>query len=202
MYRKLFVLGLIVSVATLFANNSKIASDINKKGEPWYASGTKTGFHTLQTILLFEDFETGVLPPGWTTVDGNGDGFTWGVVTSAGWHYNAMPPDPGDYIAAYDDDAIGYNPATDEELITPAVYTGNLTEDSLLILVYGFGYQNLAGYDTFAVKVRSHNGTSWGDWQIVALYDYDVGSSAWDTLDLSSFLPADSVQVMFAWWDH
>lgn len=203
MWRKMLVGIMIMGISVAYAANAsqiKIADDTNK-GEAWYAPGVKNGPHILQTTLLSEDFEGGVMPAGWTTSDGNGDGYTWGVIASSAWHPDAMPPNPGDYIAAYDDDAIGSNPATDEELIAPAVYTGNVG-DSAVVLIYGFGYQNLAGYDTFAVKVRTHDGSSWGSWQIVSLYDYDVGSDAWDSLDLSGYLPADSLQVMFSWWDH
>jgi len=204
MWRKIIVVIIIGGLSFAYASTvsqMKMASDISKKGEPWYAPGVKSGAHILQTVLLSEDFESGVMPAGWTVFNGNNDTCMWSVVPSSGWHSDAMPPDPGNYIAAYDDDACESNPATDEELIAPAVYTGNVG-DSAVILIYGFGYQNFMGYDTFAVKVRTHDGTSWSDWQIISLYDYDVGSDAWDSLDLTGFLPADSLQVMFAWWDH
>jgi len=166
-----------------------------------YASQVKTNLILGRQWMpiLFEDFESGSIPGDWTVVDGNADGYMWQIEPTSTWHSNAMPGDSGVYIVAYDDDAAGTNPATEEELIPPAFST--VVYDSVGF-IYSFGYQNFAGYDTFAIRVRTHDGASWGFWSNLALYYTDMGSGLWDTLDLSSYLPTDSMQVEFNWWDH
>ncbi|MGB9589862.1 MAG: hypothetical protein ACPL68_03160 [Candidatus Hydrothermia bacterium] len=111
----------------------------------------------------------------------------------------AMPPAPGNYMATYNDDTLGWNPETEEELISPAIYIG---DRDTLRLIYGLGYQNFRGQDTFMVRARFHDGSSWGPWQDLALYDWDVGSGHWDTLGLWAWLPAESLQFSFLWFDH
>ena len=201
----LLVLILIVSttaeLGTVSTPEQKKMMDTPTYGEPIYAPGVKTNLilgRQWQQIL-FEDFESGSIPVGWTVLDGNSDGYMWQIYATSAWHTNAMPGDSGQYIAAYDDDAIGSNPATEEELIPPAF--SSTIYDSVSF-IYSFGYQNYAGYDTFAVRVRTHDGASWGLWSNLVLYHIDMGSGLWDTLDLSSYLPADSMQVEFNWWDH
>ncbi|MCK4225624.1 immune inhibitor A, partial [candidate division WOR-3 bacterium] len=150
--------------------------------------------------VLSEDFESGSIPGDWTVIDGTGDGYMWQIyVTSAWGHSSAVPGDSGLYIVGYDDDAAGTNYATEEELILPVFYSGNYNDVSL---TYSFGYQNYAGWDTFSVKLRTHDGVSWSAWNYLVLYDYDVGSNAWDILDLTPYLPADSMQVEFNWMDN
>lgn len=149
--------------------------------------------------VFTEDFESGDLPPGWATRDSNADSHTWKIRPSAGWHITAMPPSPGNYLASYDDDTLGWNPETEEELTSPAI---GISGYDTLRLIYGFGYQNYKGQDTFMVRARFHDGVDWGPWQNLALYDWDVGSGRADTLGLWVWLPAESLQLSFLWIDH
>ena len=199
-----YVLLLFSFVSTGIAGevNQKKLVDVKLYGKPVYALGVKTSGVLNKQIwltLINEDFESGTIPSDWVVIDGNGDGTTWQIYTTGSWHTDAMPGDSGSYIVGYDDDAAGSNPATEEELILPAVYSPNY--DSMK-LIYSFGYQNLSGYDTLAVRLRTFDGSSWSTWNNLVFYYTDLGSGNWDTLDLSSYLPAESVQVEFNWWDH
>ena len=164
----------------------------------WYAPGVKDLFGVKAVVPLWsEDFESGSMPAGWTVLDGNSDGYQWIVVDSATWgHGDRIPPDHGSYFAGYDDDDAGSNTSTDEELISPATEVAGL--DSLL-LIYSY-YYNWLSSDSFAVNARFHDGSSWSSWDTLVLYGSDVGG--WDTLNLSGYLPAESVQVEFTWYDH
>ncbi len=184
------------------AQFSKKESDISTYSiHTIYTEGVKRKLgSTLQwNQLLFEDFESGSIPANWTVVDNNSDTYSWDIFSTSTWHTNAMPADSGQYIVAYDDDSVGTNPATEEELILPAFSSAKY--DSIT-LIYSFGYQNYADYDTFAVRVRTHNGAAWGGWNNLVLYDIDMGSGLWDTLSIAPYLPADSFQIEFNWWDH
>lgn len=146
-----------------------------------------------------EDFESGVLPPGWATRDSNADGHTWKVRPSTRWHITAMPPSPGNYLASYDDDTLRWNPETEEELVSPAI---DVSGYDTVRLIYGLGYQNFKGQDTLLIRARFHDGFDWGPWHNLAMYYWDVGSGHWDTLGLWAWLPAESLQISFLWFDH
>lgn len=176
-----------------------LADTAGGKGK-WHAPETGSGQKAGVWLPFFgEDFESGILPPGWATRDSNADGHTWAIRPSASWHPTAMPPAPGNYLASYDDDALGWNPETEEELLSPSIYVAGY---DTLRLIYGLGYQNFKGEDTFAVRARFHDGAAWGSWQNLAIYDTDVGSGHWDTLGLWAWLPAESLQLSFLWFDH
>jgi len=168
---------------------------------PIYTEGVKRKLASplLWNQLLFEDFESGVIPASWTVVDGNSDTHMWQIYSTSAWHTNAMPADSGQYIVGYDDNAAGSLTPTEEELILPVF--PSMDYDSIA-LIYSFGYQNYAGYDTITVRVRTHDGVSWGGWNNLVLYRSDMGSGLWDTLSITPYLPADSFQIEFNWWDH
>jgi hypothetical protein len=193
-------------VSTGFNDNvlsGKKKSDISNYGiRPIYSEGVKRnlGNILMWDQLLLEDFESGLIPPGWTVLDGNSDSYTWQIHSTSTWHPDAMPADSGNYIVGYDENAIlDPAPAAEEELILPVL--PSMSYDSIA-LIYSFGYQNNFGHDTFAVRVRTHNGISWGTWNNLVLYYSDMGSGLWDTLSLVPYLPADSFQIEFNWWDH
>ncbi len=178
----------------------KAISDAIFGSGTWYHPAAKpVSGRGVWFTMFSEGFESGVLPPGWSVKDSNADGQTWTVRPSAGWHITAMPPAPGNYIACYDDDILSWNPETEEELVSPSIPVAGY---DTLRLIYGLGYQNFKGQDTFAVRARFHDGSDWGAWQTLALYDWDVGSGRWDTLGLWAWLPAESLQLAFLWFDH
>lgn len=146
---------------------------------------------TAYDTLLQEDFESGI-PGSWTVIDGNGDGYQWQSGTT-GDLGSYTPPDYGSAYAFYSDDDAGsgiinYN----EELISPAVYTAGY---NVLELVYGYGFRVYQSGEKYRVKMRTFTG-SWSGWSDLVVYI--TSSSGTEAIDISAYLPADSVQ--FDWF--
>ncbi|MBE0433832.1 hypothetical protein IBX73_10270, partial [candidate division WOR-3 bacterium] len=151
----------------------------------------------ISDTLLAEHFESGGIPQGWTVIDGNGDGVMWGVGTTPDIGAYA-PPNYGSYYAYYSDDdagsgAINYN----EALISPAIHVPSNAES--LKLGYAYGFQVYQTGEIYDVKARFFNG-AWGAWNTIASYTSSGSGSV--TIDLTSHLPADSVQVEWLYHDE
>ncbi|MCK4250536.1 hypothetical protein KAX97_03775 [candidate division WOR-3 bacterium] len=149
---------------------------------------------TIVDTIFEEDFQSG-LPPNWIVIDGNSDGYEWQVGTTSDMGSYA-PPSNGNSYAYYSDDNAGngiinYN----EELISPSIYIPDIAEN--LEVEYGYGFRVYESGETYEVKARFFSGT-WGTWNTIATYT--SGSSGTATIDLTSYLPADSVQ--FEWMYH
>ncbi len=111
-------------------------------------------FITVGDVFFSEDFEGGTFPPaGWTTVDNEGTGVSWGFTGDAGeTNYSGS----GD-AATVSSDIFG--PAEhDTELRTPII---DVTGKSNLALKYSVNYQNVAGLDFLDVDLSTDGGTSW-----------------------------------------
>lgn len=152
------------------------------------------GGATIIDTFFFEDFEAGSLPPGWTVVNGNSDPYQWSVGTT-GDLGTYLPPDYGSSYAYYSDDdagsgSISYN----EELISPAIAIPAAAND--LDIVYGYGFQVYETGEKYRVKMRRYTASSWTPWTDIALYTSSTSGTA--TIDLTSYLPCDSVQ--FNWF--
>jgi len=165
--------------------------------KPIYAPGVKTNVKVTKdwSPILTEDFESG-MPADWTVVDNNGDNYMWitGTTPDLGTY---EPPNYGTAYAFYSDDSAGYSaPAGNEELQTPTFGIANY--DSL-VLIYSVGFRAYST-PTGQVWARFFTGGSWGSWNTLVTYSSDT--SLVDTLDLSSYLPADSVQINFVYYDE
>jgi hypothetical protein len=134
------------------------------------------------------------MPAGWQVIDGNNDGYTWTVGTTDDlW---LPPPNYGTAYAYYsDDDAGEFAPPGTEYLVSPAVECTGLAD---LVLVYGWAF-TIFDPPIGASYVRFHNGSTWGIWNQLATYYVD--GNGIDTFDLTTYLPADSVQVQFTYED-
>jgi hypothetical protein len=153
---------------------------------------------TVVDTMLEEHFESGSIPPGWTVIDGNGDGEEWQVGTTSDIGSYA-PPNYGNSYAYYSDDnagsgSISYN----EELISPALDIPSNAEN--LDVIYGYGFRVYQNGEVYEVRARFHNGSSWGGWQTIA--NYTSSSNGTETVDLTSYLPADSVQIEWMFHDE
>jgi hypothetical protein len=150
---------------------------------------------TVVDTIMQQNFESGTIPAGWTVIDGNGDSYEWEVGTT-GDLGSYTPPSYGSYYAYYSDDDAGNGVVNyNEELISPAIAIPSNAED--LDILYGYGFLVYQSGETFDVRARFFNGT-WGSWQTVASYTSSASGTA--SIDLSSYLPADSVR--FDWMYH
>ncbi len=151
----------------------------------------------VEDTLLFEDFESGI-PAGWVVIDGNGDGIKWqgGTTQDIG---DYAPPDYGTRYAFYSDDDAGYGTVNNnEELISPAVHIPSAAAN--LRLRYGCGFRQNETGEVLDVKVRFFSGNSWGGWNTVASYTSSISRTV--TIDLTSHLPADSIQAEWMYHDR
>jgi len=149
---------------------------------------------TVVDTIFQEDFESG-LPPTWTVIDGNSDGFQW-IVGTTGDLGSYEPPNFGTQYAYYSDDDAGNGVINlNEELISPAMYIPPAAEG--LQIQYGYGFRMWENGETYEVKAKFFNG-SWGAWNTIVTYTSSVTGTA--TIDLTPYFPADSVQ--FEWMYH
>ncbi len=147
--------------------------------------------------LLSQNFEGGTIPPGWTVIDGNNDGFKWTVGTTSDLG-TYTPPNYGTAYAYYNDDdagsgVINYN----EELWTPAI--GIPSTSANLKFKYGYGFRVYQSGEKYRVHFRKKVGGSWTPW--TQLKVYTTSAAGTDSFDLSNQLPCDSIQFRFFYSD-
>jgi len=149
-------------------------------------------------ILFSEDFESGTMPAGWTVVDSNNDGASWEVGTTSDLS-SYTPPNYGTAYAYYSDDDAGSGaPPGSEWLISPSIYVGGYTKVGL---AYDMGFNIIDPVnERFEVYIRTFDGTSWSDWNEVAAY-YGQDTALHEVLDISSLMPAESLQIAFVYKD-
>jgi len=153
---------------------------------------------TMWQKLLFEDFESGSIPPDWTVVDGNGDGGSWEVGITEAFEYENAPPDSGTVYAFYEDWTKGVSSSLPgEDLLTPKFFT---TSFDSIKLIYSFGYWD-PGYlnDTFRLYYKIFELGEWKGW--TKLIDYGYYVTSWDTVSFWIGI-ADSIQFMWRYLDH
>jgi hypothetical protein len=149
---------------------------------------------TIVDTILFENFEAGTIPAGWTVINGNGDPYQWTVGTTGDMGSYA-PPDYGSAYAYYSDDDAGNGVINNnEELLSPIVYTGDIT--GTLEIIYGYGLQIYQTGEKLKTKFRKKTGATWSAWTNIA--EYTTSISGTETINLTAHLPADSMQ--FEWF--
>jgi len=174
-----------------------VKSTLQKKPaiEKKYLAVRRREYQRDTVSLIDEDFEAG-MPAGWAVIDGNNDGHTWTTGTTFDLIY-VHPPNYGTAYAYYsDDDAGAAAPPGTEYLISPAVHCAGATT---MTLSYSWGHSLMGVYLYGTTQVRSHDGVSWGSWITLAFFPYTANGV--DTLDLNSYLPAESVQVQYTYED-
>lgn len=146
-------------------------------------------------IIWQENFEQG-LPQEWQVIDGNNDGYTW-QVGNPGFYY--PPPGYGTKYAYYNDDEAGpTSPPADESLISPSIFTGDYTDS--LRFTYGYCFNTLYFDDVLEVKIRVFTQGSWTNYDLIDTV-YNMGNGT-RTIDISNYIPCDSVQFMFHYSDE
>ncbi len=145
--------------------------------------------------IMQEDFETGTLPDGWVTVDGNGDGLTWLVGVCSDPFY---PPDYGTAYLYFSDDSAGIGISSNDTVITMSYPVAGYSD---LRFSYSYAFDIYGDEPQHGVVLaRFFAGGAWGDWEVLRDYTED-GLEGWDTLQLGGYLPADSVKIAFVYWD-
>jgi len=152
---------------------------------------------TVVCTLLFENFEQGIVPSGWTVIDGNNDGYKWTVGTT-GDLGSYTPPNYGTAYAYYSDDdagsgVINYN----EELLTPIIAVPQSATN--LTFKYGYGFRVYQTGEKYRTHFRKKVGGVWTNWQQLKVYT--SSGSGTDSIDLTNQLPCDSIQFRFFYSD-
>jgi hypothetical protein len=127
-------------------------------------------------ILLNESFNLDTLPPGWTIDDQNNNGFSWYINTAAN-------------RAEYSDSGYAYN----EAIISPVIVIP-ISAESLKI-EYNYFFSISFGGEFYKVRMRKNDGSGWSVW--TNLRNYMTDTSGRDLVNLTSYLPTDSMQ--FDW---
>ncbi len=142
-------------------------------------------------VLLNENFDAGTsLPNGWSRNEVYNNEYDWTIGTSAS--ILSQPPNYGTYYAYVSYPSSGPGTTSDaDELITPLVSLVNGA--SGLVLKYGIGYNYAQFGDSLSTWVRFSQGESW---QVVSSRTSSQ-TSATDSINLTGYLPKDSVQVMW-----
>jgi len=178
----------------------KKALDLPSHAKPLYApsvkkpkvKGTKQGW----IPIMQEDFESGVMPAGWIVIDGNGDGTTWTVgVSDDGYN----PPDYGTAYLYFSDDDAGSGVSSFDTVKTISYPVTGYAD---LRFIYGYDFEAFGTEPQYGeIWARFFSSGAWGSWNMLVQYSADTGP-LYDTLYMGSFLPADSVQLMFVYWDQ
>jgi hypothetical protein len=142
--------------------------------------------------VYFWDFEDGL--QGWTHTNGQPFPAGWDVEPS-GLHADAMSPSPGDSSMWIDSDAAGTSIVINDTAWSPVV----VPPANLQWFKWGCGYQNYAGVDTFSVGLREFSSGSWQTPVRLQVYSTDIGPDIWDSVDVSVYASADSIQLFFAY---
>ncbi|MCS6992033.1 MAG: choice-of-anchor J domain-containing protein [Chitinophagales bacterium] len=148
-----------------------------------------------QTTFLFEDFEDGTLPVGWTNISNATDGgWKFGNSTQLSSTYFQIPPHT--LMAATNDDACNCNKA-DEYLITPQL---DLSGATIVYLTFDAFY--MAGTyqskkEEAHIKISTNGGSTWTT--VFTLPGYN-GWFTYD-LDLSAYAGQSNVQIAFNYKD-
>ena len=147
-------------------------------------------------ILLEEDFEGGVVPPGWTITSSATDGgWKVGSPASLSSQFFSIQSNGSNNIAATNDDACNCN-KSDEYFITPPLDFTNLT--AVILSFDSYYADNLyQGNQEDATIEASTDGVNWE-----VLEDLH-GHGSWDkhTVDLSNYAGESSVYIGFRYDD-
>lgn len=189
--KKIILLSLVMlslSIA-LMAVDMKIDNiDRPDVKSDWQATETRFLSPDNTPVPVFsENFEGGVMPTGWVVVSSHPD-TSWKVVNSSS---NMFPPNYGTWWVCFDPYAYGYVNETTEQLYTPAVECS--TWDAGYIR-YDFDMEDYSGNGDFNVYISTFNG-SWSADELLINHTSDLAST--DTLDLSSYFPAESIKICF-----
>lgn len=137
-----------------------------------------------QTLFL-EDFDSGVLPAGWTTIDNDGDGHNWDAHTGLTGYQSQFCIGSASY------DLLDGALTPDNWLITPAI---QLTQNAALSF-YVKGQDPYYFSEKFSVYI-SATGTNISDFTTELMFDSTTNIFAQRTIDLSAYT-GQTVHIAF-----
>ena len=150
----------------------------------------------IANVVAYENFDEGLLPSGWSIVDGGNSDDTWmpqsanSCSRSGAYLFN-------DWFTVDSNCKPVHSDTLDEQLIT-GYY--DLSTYSPVHLAFGHYFEKLLSDSPDSGFVEVRNGAT-GVWNQVAIYDYDTQS--YEDFDITSLTgTGDSVQVRFRYVDH
>ncbi|MCK4524515.1 hypothetical protein KAU15_06275, partial [candidate division WOR-3 bacterium] len=153
---------------------------------------------TALDTLFYEDFESGVMPAGWSVVNGDGDAYTWYINGSGQSDLGGYePPNAGSYYAYYSDDDAGSINNTAEEYLYSPIYP--IIDRDSLFASYDYGFRQY-GSSELTAQYRYYKTGSWTVWFDIASYTthgFDTGN-----VNITSLLPFDSLQLRWIYEDN
>lgn len=148
-----------------------------------------------QTTIMFQDFEGGGLPSGWSNVSNATDGgWKFGTNTQLQSQYFVIPPHTK--MAATNDDACNCNKG-DEYLISPSLDLSGYSNVYLSFDAFFYKGTYNGVSETAYVKVSTDGGVTW-----TTVLDLP-GANSWATydIDLSAYAGQSNVNVAFNYKD-
>jgi hypothetical protein len=149
--RRLLVLAMVALLASGVAFAAKI-DELNNT--PDYSNDSQAPASTAATPQITEDFEAGVPPAGWSTVDDDGSGLVWTACIATGQSNDTNGS--GDCAIASSDD-FG-SASYDTSLITESY---NFCASVNSGMDVSLNFQNYAGYDWFYIDCSADGGANW-----------------------------------------
>lgn len=145
-----------------------------------------------RAILWSEDFEGGVPPQFWTTVDNEPGGSAFNWDTNGSFGQSNLTNGSGTSATACSDCISG---EYDIELWTPVLDCSGASNLSLVFAAY---YENFANYDYFEVDISTDGGSNWTN---ILSWNEDHGAENVN-LDISGYADgAAEVMVRFHYFD-
>jgi hypothetical protein len=163
-------------------------------------SHLQSGGVPLWSTIFLEDFELGIIPPGWTNIN-LGVGLGWFCDFYGSGTYEEPITGTGAFFANIDSDASGGGEIG--QLITPPIdFTdGGLNTGTTVSIEYDVGYNNFAGSPCYAFVEVLDLGSP-----IATLMVYDLSTDPWNqheafTFDFSGMIDPTNAQISFFYDD-
>jgi hypothetical protein len=147
-----------------------------------------------KTTVIFQDFDNGVLPPGWQIIDGQDDGYTW-KLTDVQYYGLGLPFE--DTIVVINS-KLSPNADMDEMLVSAYYYCSNLVDVHLSFTNY-FNFYPPGPVEVGDVDVRNGAGGTW--YNVLHMTNMNYGPQEADVNITPYIGDGDSVQVRFHYYN-
>ncbi len=151
----------------------------------------------ISVTLLYEGFESGTIPPGWSVRNGGNPNYTWRIA-QYGEFFPFEPPQEGNYYVLCDTAFAIYQ----DTLISPPFSIPLSTQKMKLYFNLSFAKDTIQ-LSRGDVLIRAFSGGSWGIWNVVKTYGGDQNPlfiNAIDSIDLQNYINSESLKVAFSYY--